>query len=102
MNETETDYLDPARNLKSATGRISFALDAIEDTEATTITGRPTEVEALEHLEKAHYRLERAQRALVEQLRGRGTSWDEIADAVQMEPRAARKRFTESAWLGRS
>jgi hypothetical protein len=99
---TETEYMDPARNLRAATGRVSMALDAIEDPEATNIAGRPNELEALESIEKAHYRLERAQRSLVEAMRAREIPWDQIAGPLGMTAAQARRRFTDAAWLGRS
>jgi DNA-directed RNA polymerase specialized sigma24 family protein len=100
MIEPLADFHDPERNLRSATGRISIALDVITDPEPTNVAGRPSALEALEHLEKAHYRIERAQRTVIDQLRADGMRWAEIADALSLTPDQARARFT-TAWLGR-
>jgi DNA-directed RNA polymerase specialized sigma24 family protein len=88
-----TDFLDPARNIRAAVARAEQALGAFEE--------GATFPEVLEQLEKAHYRLERAQRAIVDLATEQGLAWDELAGPLGMNAREARRRFTESAWLGR-
>jgi hypothetical protein len=94
MTDTLADFHDPARVLPAAVARIESAL-------ALGLHPRsPDRLEALEQLEKAHYRIERAQRAVIDDLRAQGTPWSDIAGPLGLTEREARRRFS-SAWLGR-
>jgi hypothetical protein len=90
---TDDDYLDPGRNMRAAVARIQQALAALDEAASYP--------EVLEQLEKAHYRIERAQRELVADAIEDGTSWPDIAGPLGLNPGQARARFRESAWLGR-
>ena len=80
-----TDFYDPERNMHAALGRISHAMQLHDD--------RTAALDAIEQLEKAHYRLERAQGRIVAQALADGSSWPAIADSVGMHQRHARARF---------
>jgi transcriptional regulator GlxA family with amidase domain len=92
MTDTLADFLDPNRNVRAAIARQRHALAMLEEQHQT--------LEALEQLEKAHYRIERAQRELAERLQAAGHSWEEIAAPLGLSARETRRRFA-SAWLGR-
>jgi hypothetical protein len=100
---TSTEFTDPARLVRAAIARLSVALDAIEDPDTETAAGRPVAVEVLEHLEKAHYRVEIAQREIAKAHTATNDrdAWAQVADAVGQTPNEARARFRDSAWLGR-
>jgi AraC-like DNA-binding protein len=78
-------FYDPERNMHSALGRIAHAMQLHDD--------RTAAIDALEQLEKAHYRLERAQGAVVAQAIADGTTWSDVAFVLGMAPRHARRRF---------
>jgi hypothetical protein len=91
---TSTDYLDPERLMRAAVGRVREALERYE------AGGHAPDV--LAALERAHYRIETAQREIANAhaaTYGR-EAWDGIADAVGSTPAEARGRFTDG-WLGR-
>ena len=83
---TSTDFNDPARLMRAAVARINEALADFEETGAGP--------EALEALEKAHYRIENAQRSLADAYTdGLADGWVEVADAIGMTRDQARARF---------
>jgi hypothetical protein len=89
------DYLNPQRLMRAAVARIEEALHEYDQGGAGP--------DVLAALEKAHYRIETAQREIAGAFTDGNVpeAWTEVADAVQMDERAARRRFTASAWLGR-
>jgi hypothetical protein len=82
------EYLDPLRLMRAARARIEEAIDLL-----TADGVQPLGM--LHALEKAHYRLETAQREIAaDYLEERPASaWQDVADAVQMKPGQARARF---------
>lgn len=84
---TSDDFYDPARNIAAAANRAHQA-------HAHLAAG--DRLDALHQLEKAHYRLERAEAEIVADLLELGTSWTAIATALQMRPGEARRRFREA------
>jgi hypothetical protein len=81
------EYLDPQRLMRAARARIDEALALLD--EGDQLLG------VLHALEKAHYRLETAQREIAaDYLEERPASaWEDLAAAVQMDVRPARERF---------
>ena len=82
---TATDFYDPERNMHAVLGRVSHAMQLHDD--------RTAALDTIEQLEKAHYRLERAQGGIIAQAIADGSSWEAIAFVLGMTPRAARARF---------
>jgi transcriptional regulator GlxA family with amidase domain len=89
VTDTLADFTDPARALPAAVARIRHAL-ALDVHPRSPAADR---LEALHQLEKAHYRIERAQRALAADLLAQQIPLVEIADATQTTVRTARRRF---------
>jgi hypothetical protein len=89
------DYRDPVRLMRAAIARINEALADFDHSGAGP--------DVLAALEKAHYRVEIAQREIASAYTdgAPADAWDQVADAVGATPAEARRRFTESAWLGR-
>ena len=82
---TATDFYDPERNMHAALDRVAHAMQLHDD--------RTAALDAIEELEKAHSRLERAQGAIIALALADGTSWADIASVLGMHHRGARIRF---------
>jgi hypothetical protein len=89
------DYRDPARLMRAAIARITEALADFDDSGAGP--------DVLAALEKAHYRIETAQREIADAYTdgAPADAWEQVGDATGTTGPEARARFTESAWLGR-
>jgi hypothetical protein len=89
------DFYDPRRNLRSAVARLNLAVKALDEGAVYP--------EVIELLEKAHYRIERAQESVALDFleeydaTNEAEAWQHIADAVGSSPRQARKRFRRAS-----
>jgi hypothetical protein len=78
-------FHDAKRLVRAAIARQRHALAQIEEHRA--------DLDTLEQLEKAHYRIENAQSQLAERLAAAGHPWEEIAEPLGLTAREARRRF---------
>jgi hypothetical protein len=83
------DFLDPERNIRAAIGRAQQALDAYQR--------GPTDVlgDVIEQLEKAHFRLERAEREIIADALDAGVTWRDVGAVLGTNAGQARARFRE-------